>query len=372
MGKAQTEINNSAISNPNSALPPSWRWVRLGEVCETTSGGTPSRGYREYYEGSIPWVKSGELSDGLIYSTEETITELGLENSSAKLFPEATLLIALYGATVGKLGILKIKAATNQAVCAIFQNEEMDRDFLFYYLLFYRPSLLNETFGGAQPNISQQIVRAIKIPLPPLPEQHRIVTRIQELMQEVERARSACEKQLEAAKVLPAAYLRQVFESEEAKKWERKRLGGIAKNYQYGLTATSSDLILLNEQVENLQKNMGKYNVEIHKKYSIPFACLVFVLLGVPLGLSSKNSNTGLAVSMSLVFILVYYFFLIGGEQLADRGRIPAWAAMWSPNILLGALGVYLTFRSMREGHPIPLPDFKELMNKMKRKRNHK
>lgn len=140
------------------------------------------------------------------------------------------------------------------------------------------------------------------------------------------------------------------------------------RNTMICLTGTSTDLILLNEQVNNLQKNIGKYNVEIHKKYSIPFACIVFVLLGVPLGLSSKNSNTGLAVSMSLVFILVYYFFLIAGEQLADRGRVAAWAAMWSPNILLGILGVYLTYRSMREGHPVPLPDFKKLIQKFRRK----
>ena len=144
------------------------------------------------------------------------------------------------------------------------------------------------------------------------------------------------------------------------------------RNSMTWLTGTSTDLILLNEQVNNLQKNIGKYNVEIHKKYSIPFACIVFVLLGVPLGLSSKNSNTGLAVSMSLVFILVYYFFLIAGEQMADRGRIDAWVAMWSPNILLGALGVYLTYRSMREGHPIPLPDFKELIKRFKRKGSRK
>lgn len=140
------------------------------------------------------------------------------------------------------------------------------------------------------------------------------------------------------------------------------------RNTMTWLTGTSTNMILLNEQVNNLQRNIGKYNVEIHKKYSIPFACIVFVLLGIPLGLSSKNSNTGLAVTMSLVFILVYYFFLIAGEQLADRGRISAWVAMWSPNILLGVLGVYLTYRSMREGHPIPLPDFKEMMNKLRRK----
>lgn len=138
------------------------------------------------------------------------------------------------------------------------------------------------------------------------------------------------------------------------------------------LTSTSTDLILLNEQVDNLQRNIGKYNVEIHKKYSIPFACLVFVFLGVPLGLSTKGSSKGIAVTMSLVFILVYYFFLIAGEQLADRGMVSAWAAMWSPNILLGALGIYLTIRSMREGQPVPLPDFKEMIKKYKDKRRAK
>lgn len=230
----------SEMNNSQSKLPPSWRWVRLGEVCETTSGGTPSRGYREYYEGSIPWVKSGELNDGFIYSTEETITELGLENSSAKLFPKETLLIALYGATVGKLGILKVGAATNQAVCAIFPNHEIDRNFLFFYLLFYRHSLLNLSFGGAQPNISQELVRTIMLPLPPLSEQKSIAAKVQELMQEVGRARTACEKQLEAAKSLPSAYLREVFESEKAKKWERKKLGDVIERYQYGFTATSS------------------------------------------------------------------------------------------------------------------------------------
>lgn len=141
------------------------------------------------------------------------------------------------------------------------------------------------------------------------------------------------------------------------------------RNSMSWITSVSTDLILLEDQVENIGNNISKYNVEIHKKFSIPFACIVFVFLGVPLGLSSRHANKGIAVSMSLVFILVYYFFLIGGEQLADRGRVPAWAAMWSPNILLGALGVYLTFRSLREGHPMPLPDFRELMAKFRRKR---
>jgi lipopolysaccharide export system permease protein len=121
--------------------------------------------------------------------------------------------------------------------------------------------------------------------------------------------------------------------------------------------------------VENLGNNISKYGVEIHKKFSIPFACIVFVFLGVPLGLSSRHASKGISISLSLVFILVYYFFLIGGEQLADRGRIPAWAAMWSPNILLGALGVFLTWRSLREGHPMPLPDFREILARFRERR---
>lgn len=101
-------------------VPEHWDVVRLGEVAETTSGGTPSRKHPEYFGGKIPWVKSGELSDNLIRCTEESLTDAGLLNSNAKVFPKGTLLIAMYGATAGKVGILACEAATNQAVCAIF------------------------------------------------------------------------------------------------------------------------------------------------------------------------------------------------------------------------------------------------------------
>lgn len=150
------------------------RWVKLQEICQTTSGGTPSRNVAAYYNGNIPWVKSGELLDGPITQTEEKITEEGVRNSSAKVFPSGTLLIALYGATVGRLGILNITAATNQAVCAIFPNEKIHREYLFYYLLRQRHELIDSRTGGAQPNISQEIIRELELPLPPLSEQHRI------------------------------------------------------------------------------------------------------------------------------------------------------------------------------------------------------
>lgn len=209
-------------------LPDGWRWAKLGDVCHTTSGGTPSRSVPSYYEGDIPWVKSGELNDASIDDTQEKITIKALEESSAKAFPSGTLLIALYGATVGKLGVLEVDAATNQAVCAIFTGDDVERDYLFFYLLGHREVLLQDSFGGAQPNISQKIVRSIELPLPPLDEQKRIAAILEDKMATIDQARAAAEGQLEAAQALPAAYLRAVFDSAEAQEWPKRRLGDLA------------------------------------------------------------------------------------------------------------------------------------------------
>lgn len=156
-----------------------WKTVRFGEVAKTSSGGTPKRGTSSYYGGDIPWVKSGELGDSVVYETQETISEMGLKNSSAKLFPKGTLCVALYGATVGKLGILGIDAATNQAVCGIFLPDEIDTGFAYRFLESKRRELVNMAKGGAQPNISQEIIRNLEFPLPPLDEQRRIVAEIE-------------------------------------------------------------------------------------------------------------------------------------------------------------------------------------------------
>ena len=151
---------------------------KLGEICETTSGGTPNRKNDAYYGGIIPWVKSGELGKGVIYDTEEKLTEQAVKESSAKIFPKGTLLIALYGATIGKLGFLGVPAATNQAVCGIFENEKIDLQFLSYYLFHKRNDLIAQGTGGAQPNISQTILKNLPIPLPPLATKRAIVSRI--------------------------------------------------------------------------------------------------------------------------------------------------------------------------------------------------
>ena len=167
-------------------LPKDWELKTLGDVCHTTSGGTPSRGNKNYYHGNIPWVKSGELDRGLILDTEEKITEEAIKNSSAKVFPKGTLLIALYGATIGKLAFLGVDAATNQAICGIYQNENIDSKFLYNYLFHKKRDLVGQGIGGAQPNISQTILKQLEIPLPPLSTQQAIVSKIEELFSELD------------------------------------------------------------------------------------------------------------------------------------------------------------------------------------------
>lgn len=162
--------------------------VALGDICRTTSGGTPSRKRTDFFEGSIPWVKSGELNDGLVSEVEEFITEDAIASSSAKVFPAGTLLIALYGATVGKLGILSRAAATNQAVCAVFPPSDLDTKFLFWNLRFRRSDLIAQAVGGAQPNISQTILRNMEIHVPRWETQREIVAEIEKQFSRLDEA----------------------------------------------------------------------------------------------------------------------------------------------------------------------------------------
>ena len=152
-----------------------WDKVRLGDIVKTSSGGTPSKSHNEYYkDGNIPWILSGDISQGLIYSANNYITQLGLENSSAKFFPKKTVLVAMYGATVGQVGILEIEATTNQAICGIYPNEKIDEKYLLFYFKSRKSFLLTLANGGAQPNISQEIIRNLIIPLPPIEVQRNI------------------------------------------------------------------------------------------------------------------------------------------------------------------------------------------------------
>ncbi len=207
-----------------------WIEVGLGEVLKTTSGGTPSRGNPNYYLGSIPWVKSGELNQNTILETEEHISEEAVKNSSAKIFPKGTLLIALYGATIGKLAFLGISAATNQAVCGIFENEALESKFLYYFLLYNRRKLVEQGAGGAQPNISQTILKNLPIVVAPLPEQRAIVARIEELFSELDHSISSFKAAKAKLEIYRQAVFKKAFEGHNEIRFE-----GIVDSSQNGL-----------------------------------------------------------------------------------------------------------------------------------------
>lgn len=174
-------------------VPKSWVWTTLGEVGTWQSGGTPSRSNKSYYGGNIPWLKTGDLNDGLISDIPESITEDAVANSSAKINPTGSVLIAMYGATIGKLGILTLPATTNQACCACIEFNAISQLYLFYFLLSQRSTFISKGGGGAQPNISKEIIVNTFIPLPPLSEQLRIVKEIEKwfaLIDQVEQGKA--------------------------------------------------------------------------------------------------------------------------------------------------------------------------------------
>ena len=151
----------------------------LASLCSLiSSGGTPSRAKPYYFTNSDAgnlWVKSKELIDGPIITTEERITDEAIQNSSAKFFPSDTILMAMYGANVGQLGILRQKATVNQAICGLIINNKLaDSKYVFYSLLFKRRLLISKAFGAAQQNLNQELIRSFEIPCHSLPTQHKI------------------------------------------------------------------------------------------------------------------------------------------------------------------------------------------------------
>lgn len=176
-------------------LPEGWAQITLQEAGRWQSGGTPSRRKPEYFGGEVAWIKSGDLPDGHVLVTEETITQLGLRNSAAKVMPAGTISMALYGATIGKLGLMTFQSATNQACANVIPNDQLvETPYLFYFLLSERKKFIELGQGGAQPNISQEIVRNHPFRLAPLAEQRRIIEQLEKLLVEVEHCKERMAK----------------------------------------------------------------------------------------------------------------------------------------------------------------------------------
>ncbi len=188
------EMSWKAQTRPHVAK---YRMVRVGDLCKISSGGTPSRKNPAYFGGDISWVKTTEVRDSIILETEETITQLGLENSSAKVYPNGSLIVAMYGqgATRGRTAKLGIEAATNQA-CAVLTDfsEQIETDYLWYYLMSEYEDLRGLASGNNQPNLNAAMIANYFIPLPPLNVQRDIMRRVEAGRAEIARERESAQR----------------------------------------------------------------------------------------------------------------------------------------------------------------------------------
>ena len=188
-----------------------WEIKKMPEVIEWGSGGTPKATVKEYYEnGDIPWLIIGDLNNGIVTKSETKITKLGLDNSSAKMIPPNTLLVAMYG-SIGKLGITGIECCTNQAIAFAKKMHGVTTKYMFYYMAMMKSKLISKGKGGTQKNISQTVLNSLDVIVPPMKEQQRIVTRIEELFSQLDSGVETLKKTKEQLKVYRQAVLKEAF-----------------------------------------------------------------------------------------------------------------------------------------------------------------
>ena len=217
-----------------SELPKGWKEVKLSDLAEIQSGGTPSRSNTAYWNGNIPWVKISDIKGKYVTETEEFITEEGLMNSSAKMFERGTILFSIF-ATIGKVAILDIDATTNQALVGLKNNELVDKSFLVYALTELSERISNLGKGVAQKNINISILKDVRIPLPPLTEQKQIAEKLDKLFDQIETIKEASNKIPELLKnfrqqVLTYAVTGKLIESTP----EPRMLGELIDELKYG------------------------------------------------------------------------------------------------------------------------------------------
>jgi len=246
-----------------------WEYNKIGKLCKTYSGGTPLKNVKEYYQnGNIPWLRSGEVCKKYISETEMFITQKGLENSSAKYYPIDTVVVAMYGATAAQVGILKIEATSNQAVCGILPNRKFLPEFLYYFFCYRKEFLASQAQGGAQPNISQVKIKNLEVPVPPLSEQQSIVDYLDSAFAKIDAMKANAEKSLNEAKALFQASLKEMLEPKEG--WEEKKLGDICSDIRYGTSTPSNE----NGEYKYLRMNNitndGFLDVSHYKTISLP------------------------------------------------------------------------------------------------------
>ncbi|EHU9520923.1 restriction endonuclease subunit S [Vibrio vulnificus] len=190
-------------------VPNGWKKSTVGSIAKVTSGGTPSRKNDSYWNGDIPWVTTSEVKFGVIADTEQKITKQGLDNSSAKLFPKDTILMAMYGQgkTRGQVAKLGIEASTNQACAALLLNKEHDVEYYYQYLISQYDNIRELANSGGQQNLSAGIIKDISVPVPPLPEQRKIA----KILSTWDRGIATTEKLIDASKQQKKALMQQLL-----------------------------------------------------------------------------------------------------------------------------------------------------------------
>lgn len=184
----------------------------MPQVVKWGSGGTPKATVKEYYEGgTIPWLIIGDLNDGVVSSSASKITELGLQNSSAKMIPEGTLLVAMYG-SIGKLGITGMECCTNQAIAYAKELYGVTTKYMFYYMAMMKSELISLGKGGTQKNISQTVLNSLDVIVPPIPEQDRLVVKIEELLSQHDEGIETLQKTQAQLEVYRQAVLKEAFD----------------------------------------------------------------------------------------------------------------------------------------------------------------
>ena len=230
-------------------LPIGWIETKLGVIAEWGSGGTPNRSEPNYYNGTIPWVKTGDLNDSIIYQASEYITELGLKKSSAKLFPKGSIIVAMYGATIGKTAKLGFDATTNQA-CAVAQTSKIViPEFLHYFLKAEKQEFIEKGKGGAQPNISQTVIKEHPFPLPPLPEQQRIVAKLDTLFGHLDALKTRLDQIPQLLKDFRQKVLTQAVTGKLTEEWREGRK--LENSYQ-----SISDSIKERSKIQKVKKSI--------------------------------------------------------------------------------------------------------------------
>ena len=243
-------------------LPNSWRWIKLNEIGDWGAGSTPKRGNSELYNGDINWYKSGELNGAVIdYDSVEKVSELALKSSSLRLNQVGDVLIAMYGATIGKTAILAKTGTTNQAVCACTCFEGYGNDFLHILLKAYKRIFTDQGAGGAQPNISRVKIINTVAPLPPLAEQKRIVAKVDQLMALCDQLEEAQQKRTEVNQSLLTSALNSLHTSQNSKEFDTawKRL---ADNFAPLFPATGSIRKSSGRGSAKLATSLGKLNLQ--------------------------------------------------------------------------------------------------------------